>query len=63
MIQYRVVALPAQRQLKLNPDAKPQYAWFRQLDAAEKCMREQRSRKVYGRVFIEEEPRHNAMEG
>ena len=51
---YRVVALPSRSRLRLNPDAKSVYAWFRQLDAAQACMKECRSRKVYGRVFVEE---------
>ena len=55
---YRVVALPSQSHLRLNPDARPVYAWFRQLDAAQACMKECRSRKVYGRVLVEKE--HNA---
>ena len=52
---FRVVALPSQSRLRLNPDAKPAYAWFGQLDAAQACMKECRSRKVYGHVFVEKE--------
>ena len=56
---YRVVALPSRSRLRLNPDAKPVYAWFGSLTTAKNCMMECRARKVYGRVFIEEEPNHD----
>ena len=52
---YRVVALPSANSLRFNPDAKPVYAWFGALTLAKECMMICRSRKVYGRVFIEKD--------
>ena len=49
---YKVIAMPSASTLSVNPDASPLYSWHKNLEDAERAIKECRVRKIYGRVTL-----------